>query len=146
MKIREKKTLSQISYSSKNLKVSTTSVSENETRSHGSGQIFYLCDPFTRNRANSVTDCNTVCHSKTCKLPQVPCKREADRFLSVQKFVWTRVNGVTLYYTFSLVQIKLRSLFLTNRKAPENQSWHALFPAFRTCYMKQPQDESSNAM
>ena len=36
----------------------------------GSGQIFertnfffYLCKPFTRNCANSVTDCSTVCHS-----------------------------------------------------------------------------------
>ena len=51
-------------------------------------RIFYLCNPFTRNRANSVTDCNTVCRSKTSTFPRVPCKRKARdpcRYLSVQK-------------------------------------------------------------
>ena len=49
---------------------------------------FYLCSPFTRDRANSVTNNSTVCISKTCTVPRVPCKRKAGpcKFLSVQKF------------------------------------------------------------
>ena len=48
----------------------------------------------------SVTYFSTVCYSKTCTVPQVPCKRKVDpcKFLSVQKTVqkFTRncVNGV----------------------------------------------------
>ena len=39
------------------------------SRLHGSGKmfqwtIFFPCKPFTRNRANSATDCSTVCRSK----------------------------------------------------------------------------------
>lgn len=57
---------------------STTSVSENKTFSpvytgpdkFVNGRIFYLCKPFTRSRANSVTDRSTVCHSKTCTVPR----------------------------------------------------------------------------
>ena len=48
--------------------------------------IFFPCKPFTRNRANSATDCSTVCRSKTHdKVSQVPCKRNVDqrKFLSV---------------------------------------------------------------
>ena len=38
----------------------------------------------------------TLCRSKACKFPRVPCKRKAGprKFLSVQKLVRTRVNGV----------------------------------------------------
>ena len=58
---------------------------------HGSGKmfqwtIFFPCKAFTQNRANSATDCSTVCRSKTHgKVSQVPCKRKADqcKFLSV---------------------------------------------------------------
>ena len=44
------------------------------------GRIFTSAtpDPFTRNRANSVSDCRTVCPLKTCLVPRVPCKRKAD--------------------------------------------------------------------
>ena len=62
------------------------------------GRILYLsmCNQFIRNPANFVTDYSTVCCSKTCTVPRVPCKRKVDpcKFLSVQKFVRTRVNGV----------------------------------------------------
>ena len=64
------------------------------------GRIFTSAtpDPFTRNRANSVSDCRTVCRLKTCLVPRVPCKRKADsgpcKFLSLRKFVRTRVSEV----------------------------------------------------
>ena len=60
------------------------------------GRIFTSAtpDPFTRNRANSVSDCRTVFRLKTCLVPRVPCKRKADsgpcKFLSLQKFVRNR--------------------------------------------------------
>lgn len=41
-------------------------------------EIIYQFDPFTRNRANSVTDCSNVCNSETCMAPRVQCKRKAD--------------------------------------------------------------------
>ena len=67
--------------------------------------VLYLCYQLTRNRANSVTDCITVYTSphkfavqKTCTVPRVPCKRktEPSKFLSVQIFVWTLENGVSV--------------------------------------------------
>ena len=76
------------------------------------GWIFYLCKPFTRtDRTNFVTDCSTVCGSKTCTVPRVPCKRKANlcKFLSVQKFVRTLVNGATV----TLSKINSFDLFLT---------------------------------
>ena len=50
------------------------------------GRIFYLCNTFMRDPANSVTDCSTVYRWKTCTVPWVSCKRKADpcKFLSVQ--------------------------------------------------------------
>lgn len=38
----------------------------------------------------------TVCRSKSCAIPQFPCKRKADlcEFFSVLAFVWIRVNVV----------------------------------------------------
>ena len=63
-------------------------------------EFFYLCNPFTRSHANSVTDCSTVCRLKTCTVPRVPSKRKADlcKLLSAQKkFLRTRVNGVSGY-------------------------------------------------
>ena len=61
------------------------------------GRIFYLCNPFTRNPANSVTDCSTVYRSKTCTVLWESCKRKADpcKFLSDQIFVQTPVKGVS---------------------------------------------------
>ena len=35
------------------------------------GPIFYLCKPFTRNRANCGTDCSIVCRSKPYTVPRV---------------------------------------------------------------------------
>lgn len=65
------------------------------------GRIFTSAtpDPFTRNRANSVSDRRTVCRLKTCLVPRVPSKRKADsglpcKFLSLRKFVRTRVSEV----------------------------------------------------
>ena len=61
------------------------------------GLIFlYQCNSFTRDGADSVTDCSTAFRSKTCSVMQVPCKRKADSctFLSVQKFLRTYINGV----------------------------------------------------
>ena len=63
-------------------------------------EFFYLCNPFTRSHANSVTDCSTVCRLKTRTVPRVPSKRKADlcKLLSAQKkFLRTRVNGVSGY-------------------------------------------------
>ena len=63
-------------------------------------EFFYLCNPFTRSHANSVTDCSTVCLLKTCTVPRVPSKQKADlcKLLSAQKkFLRTRVNGVSGY-------------------------------------------------
>ena len=40
------------------------------------GQIFYLCNPFTRNRANSVIDRNNCRRSKIGTVPRVPCKND----------------------------------------------------------------------
>ena len=40
------------------------------------GQIFYFCNPFTRNRANSVIDCNTCRRSELGTVPRVPCKND----------------------------------------------------------------------
>ena len=58
--------------------------------------IFYFHTPFTRNLTNNVTDWSTVCRSKTCKVPQVPCELKAEpcKFFSFQKFGLTRVNWV----------------------------------------------------
>ena len=55
--------------------------------------------------------CSTVCRSKTCTVSRVPCKRNADlcKFLSVQKFVQTLVNGATV----TLYKIKSFDLFST---------------------------------
>ena len=62
------------------------------------GRIFYLCSPFTRNRANSVTYCSNVYRSKTCKAPRVPCKRKVGpcKFFSVQKLFGTCENRVSV--------------------------------------------------
>ena len=51
-----------------------------------------------------VADCSTVCCSElNCTVPRVSFTRKADpcKFLSVQKFVWTRVNrfSVTIMVT-----------------------------------------------
>lgn len=53
---------------------------------HWLGQIFErgefftsaTPDPYTRNRANSVSDCRIARRLKTCLVPRVPCKRRAD--------------------------------------------------------------------
>lgn len=57
---------------------------------------FCLCNPFTWNWANSVTNCSTISCSKTCTVLQVLCKQNVDlcRFLSIQKLDRTYVNGV----------------------------------------------------
>ena len=63
-------------------------------------------------RANSVTDCSSVCRSKTgTVVPRVPCKRKADlcKFLLVQKLVRTLVNGATV----TLSKINSFDLFST---------------------------------
>ena len=57
------------------------------------GRIFYVCKPFTRNRANSVTDCSAVYTSPYFWPGQKlfrrsPCKRKADRFKFLA-VVWT---------------------------------------------------------
>ena len=78
------------------------------------GRIFYLCNPFTRTvQILSQIACSTVCRSKTCTVSRVPCKRNADlcKFLSVQKFVRTLVNGATV--TLTLSKIKSFDLFST---------------------------------
>ena len=72
------------------------------------GRIFYLCNPFTRTvQILSQIACSTVCCSKTWTVSRVPCKRNADlcKFLSVQKFVRTFVNGLQLLYPKSKVLI-----------------------------------------
>ena len=46
-------------------------------RSRGSGQIFDLCNSFTRNRANTVIDCSTQKLARSARRASV----------SVQKFV-----------------------------------------------------------
>ena len=40
--------------------------------------FFYLCNPFTRIRANSVIDCNTCLRTEIGKVARVPCKQKAD--------------------------------------------------------------------
>ena len=40
------------------------------------GRIFYLYNPFTRNRANSVIKCSTVCRSKACTVLRIPFVNE----------------------------------------------------------------------
>ena len=60
-----------------------------------SDKIYNCGTRFSRNRANSVTDCSTVCCS-TCTISRAPCKLKKDpcKFLSPQKFVRIRVSGV----------------------------------------------------
>ena len=84
-------------------------------------RIFYLCNPFTRNRANSVTDCNTVCRSKTSTFPRVPCKRKARdtcRYLSVQKHCPAPCKrGFTLRY-IELVVVSIYKLLICIEMLP----------------------------
>ena len=91
------------------------------------GRIFYLCNQFIRNSANSVTDYSTVCCSKTCRVPLVPSKRKVDpcKFLSVQKFVRPLCKRglrgrlfLSLYLFFSVppkVVSSLRSLYVSGK-------------------------------
>ena len=91
-----------------NLKVPTLT-----PRLQRSGQIFdrtrfYNCGTrFSRNRANSVTDCNTVCCS-TCTISRAPCKLKKD--WSVQVFVHSKICPDPCKRGIKLLPLTLRLL------------------------------------
>ena len=65
----------------------------------------------------------TVCRSKSCTVRRVPCERKADlcKFLSVQIFVRTRVNGVPQSFRvcFSfLCKLSKKYIFIHNYGMP----------------------------
>ena len=80
-----------------------------QAKRHGSGRIFYLCNPF-RGNVQILYRLQFCLHLKNFTVPRVACKEKADpcTFLAVQKFV-KGVWVLTRVGTFSVILIIDRS-------------------------------------
>ena len=80
-----------------------------QAKRHGSGRIFYLCNPF-RGNVQILHRLQYCLQLKNFTVPRVACKEKADpcKFLAVQKFV-KGVRVLTRVGTFSIILIIDRS-------------------------------------